>query len=413
MEDDRERLEALLDEGERLTEDCERHDLAEAHFRRALERSRDVLPEVEMRALNDLSTLYAREERHFECLVLGRVMVERAQAMGNTPGVCKGLLGVAGALQCFEDWERMSPVLEQFEARIEGLSVEQGRMFMLVFLRGMKAARACGLGRFDASQAAIDEIQAMRAVLDFTPNLERYLQDLQARLGRRSHDLQGLRTTLAAAQELDVPMALGGLDMLDHACWLALEEGDEGQARRQAQGLFEQLCDRPEQRFGLALTHRMGSAVAETFGSLEEPQLANRAYEVASTAVARRILQIERSIESLPELQEVGEEDGAAAARYRLRFVGEQSSLLGAVAQLFRDHADLAREVLDPHRAESGLVPVCAWCQSVRDTSGHWAPIGHLVPTSPDLSLTHTICPACRLDPQRGMAIGRNRRRGT
>lgn len=48
--------------------------------------------------------------------------------------------------------------------------------------------------------------------------------------------------------------------------------------------------------------------------------------------------------------------------------------------------------------AMTRLVTICAWCQRVRDTHGHWQPTesreGHRV----DVRFTHALCPDCADD---------------
>ncbi len=43
----------------------------------------------------------------------------------------------------------------------------------------------------------------------------------------------------------------------------------------------------------------------------------------------------------------------------------------------------------------SGLLPICAWCKSVRDDSGYWARIEAYLGKHAQASLTHSICPHC------------------
>ena len=43
----------------------------------------------------------------------------------------------------------------------------------------------------------------------------------------------------------------------------------------------------------------------------------------------------------------------------------------------------------------SGLLPVCAWCQKVRDDQGYWDQIESYVAAHSDATFTHCICPDC------------------
>jgi len=73
-------------------------------------------------------------------------------------------------------------------------------------------------------------------------------------------------------------------------------------------------------------------------------------------------------------------------------------------------NADVARDALtaelrrrlDEIRTLRGLLPMCAWCKSVRDDQGYWGSVERYLSRHEDLQLTHSICPACeeRHDPE-------------
>jgi len=66
-------------------------------------------------------------------------------------------------------------------------------------------------------------------------------------------------------------------------------------------------------------------------------------------------------------------------------------------------NADVARDALtaelrrrlDEIRTLRGLLPMCAWCKSVRDDQGYWSSVERYLGRHEDLVLTHSICPAC------------------
>jgi len=43
----------------------------------------------------------------------------------------------------------------------------------------------------------------------------------------------------------------------------------------------------------------------------------------------------------------------------------------------------------------SGLVPICAWCKSIRDDKGYWEQLEHYWASHSDVLFTHGICPTC------------------
>lgn len=53
------------------------------------------------------------------------------------------------------------------------------------------------------------------------------------------------------------------------------------------------------------------------------------------------------------------------------------------------------REALDNVKALSGLLPVCAWCKSVRNDAGYWQRLEEYLETHTDARPTHGVCPKC------------------
>ena len=46
-------------------------------------------------------------------------------------------------------------------------------------------------------------------------------------------------------------------------------------------------------------------------------------------------------------------------------------------------------------RVRGRMIPVCSWCQRVRDEAGQWAPMEGAPAGDGDLPLTHGVCPEC------------------
>jgi len=44
----------------------------------------------------------------------------------------------------------------------------------------------------------------------------------------------------------------------------------------------------------------------------------------------------------------------------------------------------------------SGLIPICAWCKSVRNDQGYWQSVEQYVHSRSDASFSHSIYPSCR-----------------
>ena len=53
------------------------------------------------------------------------------------------------------------------------------------------------------------------------------------------------------------------------------------------------------------------------------------------------------------------------------------------------------REALERVRTLAGMLPVCAWCKSVRNDQGFWQQIEHYLEEHTDAKFTHGLCPDC------------------
>lgn len=65
-----------------------------------------------------------------------------------------------------------------------------------------------------------------------------------------------------------------------------------------------------------------------------------------------------------------------------------------AVVSTFIDITE-ARAAQDRVKRLAGLLPVCAWCKSVRNDQGYWQQIEHYLTEHTDAKFTHGLCPSC------------------
>lgn len=70
----------------------------------------------------------------------------------------------------------------------------------------------------------------------------------------------------------------------------------------------------------------------------------------------------------------------AELARYRRELEERNASLQAALADI---------------KVLSGLLPVCAWCNDVRNDDGYWESVYGYLARASDLRVTHGICPTC------------------
>jgi CheY-like chemotaxis protein len=80
---------------------------------------------------------------------------------------------------------------------------------------------------------------------------------------------------------------------------------------------------------------------------------------------------------------------GELSARVRVgaRMVTLQRTLTASVADLTRALASVRRL--------KGLLPICAYCKSIRDDSDYWHRVEHYLSEHSEAEFTHGICPTC------------------
>lgn len=74
------------------------------------------------------------------------------------------------------------------------------------------------------------------------------------------------------------------------------------------------------------------------------------------------------------------------------RAVQEIARQRGALAQA---NAELEK-ALGEVRELRGLLPVCAWCNKVRDDQGYWNRVDFFLERNTRAEVTHSICPDCQ-----------------
>jgi CheY-like chemotaxis protein len=67
-------------------------------------------------------------------------------------------------------------------------------------------------------------------------------------------------------------------------------------------------------------------------------------------------------------------------------------------SRMERERERLLKELQDAIstiKTLSGLLPICAWCKSVRDDSGYWMRVEQFVEQHSKATFSHSVCPQC------------------
>ena len=354
------------------------------------------VPEQEIRALQNLTSVFSRCGRMIESLVLATYIVDLARGVGDALGEAKGLsarcigrYGLFVEADIAEDLRRLEEVLEgfPFDGRTHGLHME---------LQYASFGHALEQGDLDAAAASLERFRELSAI----PGQEVKLAEC-VYLGSQAHLALARGRPAEALTHLDA-LARADVAEVHHGPELSVlrvraraAAGELETARVEAEAAIETLASAPEASLSDVI-HYGGQLADVLTGALEDPASARRVYDIVATATFRRIRQLDRCAERLPELGLRGNRD-ADLVRYRKAFVLRQHELTQRVGAMFRaSDAQRLRELL--HVPSDGeFIPICAWCESVRTDDGRWIGVGHLVPRAEPFDITHGLCPSCRV----------------
>ena len=101
----------------------------------------------------------------------------------------------------------------------------------------------------------------------------------------------------------------------------------------------------------------------------------------------------------MPEFCVVRREDRELLVQTRARFLEDQRECLAQLTRLLDVGTASGTDLVDVFAPnDDGMVRVCAWCTRVATLGGRWLPLGHLMPPSGEIRVTHGMCAECRQD---------------
>jgi DNA-binding response OmpR family regulator len=131
---------------------------------------------------------------------------------------------------------------------------------------------------------------------------------------------------------------------------------------------------------------------------MDGPEVCRRTRASGSTMPGYLILLTAKSAQA-----DLVEGLGAGADEYLVKPIepGELRARLSAGARILDLQTRLANQVheleaaLGNIRKLTGLLPICAYCKSIRDDSNYWHRVEEYVGTHADVTFSHGICPKC------------------
>jgi DNA-binding response OmpR family regulator len=131
---------------------------------------------------------------------------------------------------------------------------------------------------------------------------------------------------------------------------------------------------------------------------MDGPEVCRRTRASASTTPGYLILLTAKSAQA-----DLVEGLGAGADEYLVKPIepGELRARLHAGKRILDLQARLANQVQELEaalaniRKLTGLLPICAYCKSIRDDSNYWHRVEEYVGSHADVTFSHGICPKC------------------
>jgi DNA-binding NtrC family response regulator len=109
---------------------------------------------------------------------------------------------------------------------------------------------------------------------------------------------------------------------------------------------------------------------------------------------ARATEALRRGVQDYLFKDQLGQSDLERILRYaceRKNAERERDELLGQL----RDKVAELETALAKVRVLSGLLPMCAWCKSIRNDEGYFKDVADYISTHSDALVTHVLCPRC------------------
>lgn len=368
---------------------------AEAALTGALARTRGTGSALERRAAGSLAEHCRRRSRDAEAFLLARRALALLPPGGADPRE-HALLSyrAADALRGLDaDDEADAHVAEgerALAAHPETVAVQLRRRLAFVRLQGAVRRR-----RGADAEAALADLERLFRLPSPDGADPRWLGALRAGVALRADRLDDARRHLAAARAA-APAPPGPDSLLEFELELAVRDADGPRVTTVAARMLDDL-EAGGDRLGSGFAMQWAVEVVEALaGRPGTEALERRAHDAVGRAVLRRIAEIERATTAWPELASPtpAERDLLAASRQRFRH--DQAAFLDAVGRFFVAHPAEAAASFGSFRDGRDVVRVCAWCRQVARADGTWVPVGHYLPPTGPLHVTHGICAACR-----------------
>lgn len=381
---------------------------AEARFRSVLAAVRGGGGLLEFFACSSLASLFLRQGREYESLILSRRLVSMAGAppLDEPTRVRYALLCLAESLERLGEWTLLREALGALDRSLAGVPPGQERT-VRIFALFAEARAALAEGDPGAAERALDAAGAAVRGGTSVASEERALAALRGRAAMARARWEEGAAHLERALAVRAPSRAGVLAVLAHLVRCRARLGGPAAALRAAGALLEVLEEEGTRAHGSGDVLAAVSLALEDLGT-EAADSAERAglLRAGAGAALLRVLEIDRCVRELPEIAAAEPGDERLLREHRARFWRSHDELLGRVRTLIAEERRAGRLPLARLRRGDGPLRACAWCVRLLAPDGEWIPVAHLLPRGLDFPVTHGICPRCAGEHFPGFAGG-------
>jgi hypothetical protein len=362
---------------------------AEHVFLQLVEESRATGSALERLSSSSLVTLYGRQRRHFEVVTLARRLGELGAAERDPGSVAYGAFARATAwtdLHVLDAAERELDLLARALPELKPESrASLGRMHRL-----LRARIAVGRG---AAARARAWFELYVETFDGPPQIDRNDRLSRDVLHAEVCALEGridAGLVLLDTADLHAKDASDVVTIQDVRLRLLAGAGRFDELRRSAREYVRTierlLRELPYASQAVWDGARRLLAVLEGVPGSE--RLVLRAWELVSTAFVRRMQELARAVDRLPELLDSDPADLAAFRAVRDASARWRDEQRGRLLPLL---ADLDAGV----PPDANVLLICAWCDSIAIGDGRWVPLLERIEVVGPVPASHGMCTEC------------------
>ena len=343
------------------------------------------------RALGTLGTLYAREGRRFEAVLLYRTAASLAAESGDALLAVRQLSNLGAVFVELEQWAELLGLMEEIDGLVSGLGISE-RTRADAFLPWLRWHVAFRAGDYEACSALLPRVRRLVDGLDDASSRV-VLQVWEASLLLRQGALEEAHSIFESASARPYAgLAFSAEAVIGRIkCLYALNRSAD--AVNEARKLLLAL---EAVGYGRKSAAWRGELAAELGACLErvppDGSASKRAYGLAASDVLSRLSQLASVVPELDGIASRCANTRALAGRMEATYLGQHQAVLGRVLRLLESDRSLLDTGRDPHNC---VWRICAWCGLVRTLDGAWLPVGEAIRRAWDANASHGICPSC------------------